>query len=141
MKCQCCPHIEISQLICYANQLTGFYMRATLAINGLINFFSTWNHQEIIHCKKLTVFQLVTSHVLCSCFLSLIFLKTLAFAFSEGAAGSIKSFKNQSRYMFFRATEDKFVYTIVHLKLSFVHTWTPPCYLLWTYLHWFSYKV
>ena len=32
---QCCPHIETSQLICSANQLAGFYMRATLAINGL----------------------------------------------------------------------------------------------------------
>ena len=28
---QCCPHIETSQLIRCANQLTGFYMRATLA--------------------------------------------------------------------------------------------------------------
>ena len=28
---QCCPHIETSQLIPCANQLTGFYMRATLA--------------------------------------------------------------------------------------------------------------
>ena len=35
IKCQCCPHIETSQLICWANQLTGFYMRATLALNGL----------------------------------------------------------------------------------------------------------
>ena len=35
IKCQCCPHIENSQLICFANQLTGFYMRATLALNGL----------------------------------------------------------------------------------------------------------
>ena len=35
IKCQCCPHIETSQLICTANQLTGFYMRATLAFNGL----------------------------------------------------------------------------------------------------------
>ena len=32
----CCPHIETSQLICKANQLTGFYMRATLAFNGLM---------------------------------------------------------------------------------------------------------
>ena len=31
------PHIETSQLICKSNQLTGFYMRATLALNGLIN--------------------------------------------------------------------------------------------------------
>ena len=36
---QCCPHIETSQLICTANQLTGFYMRATLALNGLKAFF------------------------------------------------------------------------------------------------------
>ena len=35
IKCQCCPHIEISQLICTANQLNGFYMSATLAFNGL----------------------------------------------------------------------------------------------------------
>ena len=27
--------IETSQLICFANLLTGFYMRATLAFNGL----------------------------------------------------------------------------------------------------------
>ena len=27
--------IETSQLICCASQLTGFYMRATLALNGL----------------------------------------------------------------------------------------------------------
>ena len=38
IKCQCCPHIETSQLICTANQLTGFYMWATLALNGLTNF-------------------------------------------------------------------------------------------------------
>ena len=35
IKCQCCPHKETSQLICIASQLTGFYMRATLALNGL----------------------------------------------------------------------------------------------------------
>ena len=29
------PHIETSQLICTAIQLTGFYMRATLLLNGL----------------------------------------------------------------------------------------------------------
>ena len=33
--CQCCPYIETNQLICTANQLTGFYVRATLAFNGL----------------------------------------------------------------------------------------------------------
>ena len=35
MKCQCCPHTKTSQLICTANQLTGFYMRVTLAFNRL----------------------------------------------------------------------------------------------------------
>ena len=35
IKCQCCPHIETSQSICCANQLTGFSMRATMALNGL----------------------------------------------------------------------------------------------------------
>ena len=28
-------HIETSQLICYANQLPGFYMMGTLAVNRL----------------------------------------------------------------------------------------------------------
>ena len=35
IKCHGCPHIETSQVICTANQLTSFYMRATLAFNGL----------------------------------------------------------------------------------------------------------
>ena len=30
MKCQCYPQIETSKLICYANQMTSFYMRAKL---------------------------------------------------------------------------------------------------------------
>ena len=36
-KCQSCHHIETSQLIYSANQLTGFYMMATLAFNELID--------------------------------------------------------------------------------------------------------
>ena len=37
IQCQCCLHIETSQLICCANQLTGFYMRATtLTFNGFV---------------------------------------------------------------------------------------------------------
>ena len=32
---QCPSHIETSPLICFANQLTGFYMRGTLAVKGL----------------------------------------------------------------------------------------------------------
>ena len=35
MKCQCCPHIETSQWIWTANQLTSFYTRETLALNEL----------------------------------------------------------------------------------------------------------
>ena len=38
IQCQCCRQIETSQLICCANQLTGFYMRAPLALNGLTLF-------------------------------------------------------------------------------------------------------
>ena len=33
------PSIETSQLICCANQLTGFYMRETLVLNVLIDNF------------------------------------------------------------------------------------------------------
>ena len=35
-KCQCWPHIETTHIIYCANQLAGFYMRATLVFNGLI---------------------------------------------------------------------------------------------------------
>ena len=35
IKPQSCFHIEISQLICRANQLTGFYMMTTLGFNEL----------------------------------------------------------------------------------------------------------
>ena len=40
LNCQYCPHIETSQLIFCANQLTGFYMRVTLATNGLNRIFT-----------------------------------------------------------------------------------------------------
>ena len=36
IKRQSCHHIEIGQLIYKANQLSGFYMIATLALNDLI---------------------------------------------------------------------------------------------------------
>ena len=36
IKCQCCRHIETSQLICCANQLTYFYMRRKLSFNVLL---------------------------------------------------------------------------------------------------------
>ena len=35
IKCQCCPHIETSQLICCGIQLTGSYMRKPLPLTGL----------------------------------------------------------------------------------------------------------
>ena len=38
IKCHCFPHIETSELICCANQLTGLYMTATLTLNGLIEY-------------------------------------------------------------------------------------------------------
>ena len=57
---KCCPHIETSQLICcanQANQLTGFYMRATLALNGLMRQnecmttrWYQWQKVKILKC-------------------------------------------------------------------------------------------
>ena len=32
---QSCHHVETSQLICFANQLTGFYMMGTLIVKRL----------------------------------------------------------------------------------------------------------
>ena len=54
IKCDCCPHIKTSQLISRANQLTGFYMRATLAFNGLN---STFPFNYLIRFIKLFVFK------------------------------------------------------------------------------------
>ena len=39
IKCHCSPHIKTSPLIYCANQLTDFYMRATLVLNGLIFWY------------------------------------------------------------------------------------------------------
>ena len=35
IKSRICHHIETSQLICWANQLTGFYMMTTITFNEL----------------------------------------------------------------------------------------------------------
>ena len=43
MRYQCCSHIETSQLICIANQLTGFYRRPTLAFNELSELISLYS--------------------------------------------------------------------------------------------------
>ena len=59
MKRQSCHHIETSQLICSANQLTGFYLMAFLAFNELntyrrrmLNIFIKIIHSFIIARKK-----------------------------------------------------------------------------------------
>ena len=49
IKHQSCHHIETSQLICTANQLTGFYMMPTLAFNELILLY------KIKLCQKKVV--------------------------------------------------------------------------------------
>ena len=43
------PHIETSQLICTENQLTSFYMRATLALKGLI---SVGTNSELVRNRR-----------------------------------------------------------------------------------------
>ena len=43
LKRQSCHHIETSQLVCRANQLTGFYMVSTLAFNELKYLFIVCN--------------------------------------------------------------------------------------------------
>ena len=52
IKCHCCPHIETCQLICCANQLTGFYMRAKLALNGLIWFLFCTRIWDFVEVKR-----------------------------------------------------------------------------------------
>ena len=62
-KCQCCPHIETSQLICFANQLTGFYMALTLAFIVLIGFSMTnsrerkWIRLYPFHRKRYSIWK------------------------------------------------------------------------------------
>ena len=46
------PHIETSQLICCANQLTGFYMRATLALNGFKQLAFGWQIDKQLSALK-----------------------------------------------------------------------------------------
>ena len=81
MKCQCCPHIQTSQLICCATQLTGFYMRATLALNVLITIAIAVYHYEYNFLKisqplvwqikkvvfNLLAFSIVIQYVLAAC--------------------------------------------------------------------------
>ena len=62
MKCQCCPHTATSQLIWCANQLTGSYMRATLALNGLImqNHGCMKMHESLLKLMNKTTGKLTT---------------------------------------------------------------------------------
>ena len=50
---QCPSHIETSQLICSANQLTDFYVRGTLTVKGLISFFANNNSDRLLETVKL----------------------------------------------------------------------------------------
>ena len=53
-----CHHIETNQLICSANQLTGFYMMETLAFNELMiilfhqRFMLPLSTEPEMFCKK-----------------------------------------------------------------------------------------
>ena len=57
-----CPHMETSQFIFTANQLTCFYMKATLAFNGL-NFLEKIN-VENFHGGVLLLIKLQTAILL-----------------------------------------------------------------------------
>ena len=48
-KCQCCHHIKTDWLIFCANQLTGFYMMATLVITRLTakTYWIKWNSKDM----------------------------------------------------------------------------------------------
>ena len=50
--------IETSQLICCANQLTSFYIRATLAFNGLI-FGGITRHRYFTKCTLIVIKSIV----------------------------------------------------------------------------------
>ena len=52
IKLQSCHHIETIQLIFRANQLTGFYMMATLAFNELSNFLQCFEVLKFYHWKR-----------------------------------------------------------------------------------------
>ena len=54
MRNYCSPHIETSQLICKANQVTGFYMRGKLDGNrlsrGKVFIFRFWKDDFFLFC-------------------------------------------------------------------------------------------
>ena len=46
-----CPHIETSQFNCFANKLTGFYVKETLAFTGLSFLSSLYIFDKLIELK------------------------------------------------------------------------------------------
>ena len=69
-------HIETSQLICSANQLTGFCMRETLAFKGLNK--DAWSP---INAKLKKTFQEILQEINVKTLQTLVFLLSLAFAY------------------------------------------------------------
>ena len=62
IKRQSCHHIETSQLICRANQFTGFCMMATLAFNALKNLIVHYDKSiDPFHTADLFLYPLETS--------------------------------------------------------------------------------
>ena len=55
IKPQSCHHTETSQLICSANQLTGFYMMATSAFNELKRFYMMCFLLDTLHYCSIQV--------------------------------------------------------------------------------------
>ena len=49
------PVLETNRLICYENQLTGFYMRTTLALNGLILILEYTDHIKPLFLRYLSL--------------------------------------------------------------------------------------
>ena len=50
IKCQCYYHRETSQLVCFSNQLTSFYMMETFVFNDLSDCNGTESHKHWV-CK------------------------------------------------------------------------------------------
>ena len=97
IKGQSHHHIETSQLICSADQLSGFYMMTTLAFNGWRPFAANiWNHSAykpiiIKTIKFLKRHQYYTVSDWLNCFLQWLFstkqLKRNLFKKTSGSCG------------------------------------------------------
>ena len=56
---QCLSHIETSQLICYANQFTGFYIRRTLVVEGLTSVFCFLKLERLYDRKNKEILEIL----------------------------------------------------------------------------------